>query len=376
MLTIFTDRSRVLRYQQCPRARWYEYHHGGLGIVPRTLQIELDVGAAVHAGVARLLAGDGVEAAVAASLDAVQTDSPEQRALTEALVRVHALRLLPALIADYEVLEIEREDLMELAETDGMRIVWMSRPDALLRSRSTGDLFVYSLKTASTFDRRRDDENRHDVQGMSEIAALERRLGERIQGVLMHFLVKGRRDENGQDSFLVRPWRRAEQFSDSWAWNPRKPCENPASCPYHSVRRSDEPYHNLRGYERVAVWEHMPVARWIDMLACGEAVPGGDPLAQVAVAPIPYFRNSNEIRRWLLQTASQELRVAADVLAVDGPNELDRRFPQYRRSCDWPRRCVYQDLCFGPEGAELRWEEFGYVPRRPHHEAERSRAMP
>ena len=66
---IWTDRSRVLAWQRCPRLRWWNYEYGGRGIVPLNLSIPLTTGAAVHEGLAELVAGNGIEAALCAALE-------------------------------------------------------------------------------------------------------------------------------------------------------------------------------------------------------------------------------------------------------------------------------------------------------------------
>ena len=98
----------------------------------------------------------------------------EQKALVEAQVRAYARRRLRPLLDAYEVLEVEREGEWELA--DGL---WfMSRPDALLRDRQTGDLYIQSFKTGASWDVRKGKDAEHDAQGLSEGVEIEKRLAE------------------------------------------------------------------------------------------------------------------------------------------------------------------------------------------------------
>src|SRR5215472_14355681 len=48
----------------------------------------------------------------------------------------------------------------------------MFRPDALVREKASGDLYVISWKTCSTFGKRNELQARHDMQSMSEIWGL------------------------------------------------------------------------------------------------------------------------------------------------------------------------------------------------------------
>lgn len=122
----------------------------------------------------------------------------EQSALVEGMVRAYARRRLAPLLTEFEVLEVEREgewllaDLGCLADfgreavpyatdADGnhpwAQIVFLSRPDALLRSRVDNSLYLLSFKTTASWDIRKERDAQHDMQGLSEGIEVERRLG-------------------------------------------------------------------------------------------------------------------------------------------------------------------------------------------------------
>jgi len=112
----------------------------------------------------------------------------EQSALVEALVRAYARRRLRPLLEQFEVLEVEREGEWELSrfnvhpegiKDDPFRILmFMSRPDALLRDRESNQLYLLSYKTTGAWDLRKARDAEHDMQGMSEGIEIERRLAE------------------------------------------------------------------------------------------------------------------------------------------------------------------------------------------------------
>lgn len=218
---IHTDRSRLLEHQRCPRARWWGYEYGrdlengrAGGLRRAMASIPLSTGQFVHVGVTFLLeasmhlavvSSDAVEAAIRLACNSYHAEvanrfsgfgkhefAPppgfdesvaEQLALTEALIRSWAIRRLPVILAEYEVVEVEREQTMTLAKLHsyegfhtvetGQQIIWQSRADALLKRRDNGDLVVYSLKTAARWDERAEASNQHDVQGVSEAAGIE-----------------------------------------------------------------------------------------------------------------------------------------------------------------------------------------------------------
>jgi len=121
----------------------------------------------------------------------------EQAALVEGMVRAYARRRLRPLLEEFEVLEVEREGSWLLAswcanppvvntkewflnkegEAD-TELMFMSRPDALLRSRADNSLYILSYKTAATWDIRKERDAQHDMQGLSEGVEVERRLGQ------------------------------------------------------------------------------------------------------------------------------------------------------------------------------------------------------
>lgn len=393
----FTDRSRIITYQTCPRKRWLEYHAAGTGVTLARQSVPLATGTFTHLGLAALLNGEDTDSAVVGALaaydqlvstrglelepamDAFQL-AQEQKALVEALLRVFVIhpRGLPHIHANYDILEVEREDVVhEFAPG----IDFGARADGLLREKSTGDLYVLSFKTAARWDSRVDRQNQHDVQGLSEVMAIERRLGERVQGVLLVYLIKGDRSEypdgSGiyvQQSHLVRGWRREGITGQEFAW--RYKWEGPDVWPDTGRLRG----HTLgKGWERFNVWEaNGGVKAWIDLLATGAVQPdAGDPLDNVLVTPLPYFRQQSDMDTWVRQTQAQETQVAQDVAAVEAasatdlPLMLDTRFIQHRRSCDWPSVCEFQGICFGDPTALVNPLGTGLYQRRvPNHATE------
>lgn len=212
----FTDRSRQQEYQRCNRARYWEYEAFGTGVRKVRASIPLATGTYVHVGLGNLLRqvmalGDlphahlkvDVEAAVREAVEGYRAElkargldvelgedgqyvADEQVALTEALVRayVKAPGGLEALLAQYRVLEVEREEVWPyFTAVRETHVTFQARADALLQERSSGDLYVLSFKTAAGQDWRRDDEGRHDVQGLSEAAAIERRLAQDVEAL-------------------------------------------------------------------------------------------------------------------------------------------------------------------------------------------------
>ena len=470
----YTDRSRVLEFQHCPRARYWAYEYDGRGVSRKAINIPLSTGACTHEGLAslatqaretggpevdvdqavgvalqsyeRLIEGRGLD--VEAN-EMVEFTYLEQRALIEAMIRGYAKRGLPKLLEEFKVLEVEQEDLMPLVDrldtapvwfvdvnrvnmdklaAEGFpglgpdsplvpmqgsdlsgppvfrgpleldeEIWWQSRADGLLEELSSGDLYVLSYKTAASWDDRTEASANHDMQGLSEAAAINHRLaaltdgplaGRKVFGVKMEHLLKGdrRKDSSGmrkQCSPLIRGYRKLDQgvTEDIWtyAWSDTWTCSEP-----HPMRKSkwyptgmcegNGKRHKLPdAYEPFNAWEQPGgVKAWIDMLAAGQVQPeAGDCLSAQLVLPVPYFRDDQQIADWLEQTKEQETKVTLAMQEAQTPPDrgwLNRNFPQHSRACDYPSKCPFQDLCWGaakdPIGSGI------YVQRRPHHEPE------
>lgn len=377
MKVVRTDGSRIDKYQSCPRARWWGYEYGGRGLQSSRLSLPLLTGSAGHEGLAFMLmpASGDLEHAVAharrwyekkvreAEIDLEQSEdqfyvAQEQMALTEGLLRCFAKTTLPRLLEEFEVLEVEREE-DEILVLHGDGETWtelrlMGRVDALVRERSSGDLYLWSFKTTATWDKRKDKSAEHDQQGLSEAWLLEQRLGEKIMGVQMIHLVKGRRAEHPKGSGrwvtfspLIRGYRRhgtvGTEYAHSWEWD--------------DVDGS----HRLSGkWERFDVWTDYAggVKQWIEDLDALMIQPQApSPLEAQILTPMPYFRQPEDMQNWLDSTRAQELRVAERSSYIQGaiPTDLsttrllNEHFPQYRHSCHYPSDCQFLRLCFGSE---------------------------
>ncbi len=365
----------------------------------------------------------------------------EQRALVEALVRLGGLVVIPRLLETYEVLEVEREDQTVLvqgtegqcefclgegkiqpenwsakgavgkrldcpqcqgkADIDGWNILWKSIPDALLRNRESGELFLLSWKTTSEYSSQKDDDARVDVQGQSEAWAWESRIGialspsveqrdgthlvdvkiedRKIRGIQMVYLAKGpRRKEELPDGTWIQKTQNpliygygkdlgglAPEYASSLFWKCTEPhpfkWAKGGTCPGgKGHKRGDE-------WKSFPVWEAMGIPAWIDMICAGKVQGAENILESLFAIPMPHYRSPGKLESWLLQAQSLEVQRAKDLIQLDNsqvnimggdprpldPRELDRLFPQggmWTGSCaNWFwSRCAFFELCHGP----------------------------
>lgn len=456
-----SDRSRSIAYGTCERLRFLNYHALETGIVPKNINLSLVIGSIVHKGVEALLKTGDIDSArntllkefnnlitkpcLEGSLIAGENVEDEdfifeQRTLVEALLYVYYLIEYPKLKSEYEILEVEKEIEWNLVEPtyivcencfiDGIRVVnncktcnntgkiavneilFLSRPDAILRDKSTNGLIVYSLKTASAWissnngeDSMQEKQNKYDDQGISELIAVERLYStqkavncymcnstgeyigdtcstckgkggwyedtnEKVEAIKMCYLIKGQRKslkdytsdsyKRIQNSFLAHPYFKDDGFNEEYAlsFTGRPP----------------------KGWKRINIWEVMDIKDWIAILY-ENFYPE---LEKLVVTPYPYVREDEDIENWIQQVGYQETQINSNLEhlktyepALVGPREsnkngsykerLNEYFPQRRNSCfRYNSFCPYAPICWDGE----RTTSDLYKSRIPNHPKE------
>ena len=456
MIELLSSRSRVQTGQRCSRARYWLDEAQGTGFSPAKVAVPLATGGAVHSGLESLLLGFGVENAVEAALEEFRAQCTgrqldievlesqsfvfqEQMALTEALVRLVGTRVLSTLLKRYEVLEVERMDRAELVLGDSYSpycqkcgweisscscgpgnfqsgnpewsVMWRSIPDALVRDRESGDLYIISWKTTTGFDLQKDQDARTDMQGLSEAWGCEERFrkwqkllretgrfdgdgavvcGESIpqwfldhltaggstsiRGVQMIYLVKGQRrkrsvpantstipTEMGEitecyqhQSPLIYGYRRLGDGSEApgYATDLFWQCSEPH--PFRWAKGGICPggKNHKRGDEwaSFAAWAtEGGIRAWLELLEKTEP----DTLDAQWAMPVPHFRTRESVERWLRQTRAAESRHARDLLSV---RELEAAWPEESdpamKEDLWERLQIRLDECF-PQTTEM-----------------------
>jgi hypothetical protein len=208
-------RSAILSYKSCPYKAYLEYWYKGHGVSATALPQHLLIGVCIHRGLQHLLEhcriehpnGDFTEKCIDDAVmwahkvyvDILQNREIELKrfklngewevedlnytvreihALIEALIRSFAIARLKSFLDEYEVLEVEKEEVFE----DFSSIVtWLGKADGLLRRKSDNELVVLSFKTAAEFSNSTMFNILIDMQGCSEIVAVEDRLNRKYQ---------------------------------------------------------------------------------------------------------------------------------------------------------------------------------------------------
>ena len=400
----WVDRSRYKLGLTCQRKRELSYHWQGQGVDSAYRSEDLALGSAVHAGLEQMLAwkdgGDEEQFALggkplyescanlarqtmlesAAAGMAYQDDegfaqtlpevaqmlAEEQAALVYALVWTFGKRHLASLLERYEVVAVEPEicwlvgwvgdspikikeehEDFEVPFVDSTAIVMMSRPDAVLRSREDGRLWVVSWKTTKMFSGESVEKLECDLQGLTEAMAVQSAYQEPVGGTFYTYLVKGSKTFSKDDGVkrygtpLVRPY--------SLLWTG-------VGEPRYSVD-----YERTKGWAKVNIWEQMEMAEWMAILDAWE---GSDPLAEAVAEPMPVPLNEKAAQRWLVEAVQNE----GDWMKVVSGERVATKNTD---SCFvFNKKCFAFDYCHRGVTVEERLASGRWIPRVSNHAIE------
>lgn len=377
MTVHYSDRSRSIDYQECPRSFWFQYvlPNGTpiSGIVPDKLNMDLTTGLGTHEGANHLLEGCSVDEAVGRALEgygswegywpivksrgfnlSAKEDAGyvahEQASLVEALIRGWAVFGLPQIQERFQIVEAERDEYGTFVDGD-FKLIWGMRGDALLLDRNTYDLFILSLKTKKEWKGNDDKKNRYDMQGLSETAVVEQRLRKwhdaletmsktylpeqqaqvsetlNIPGWFFHRWKAGAGPNvmGVKMDFMLKGQRR-EDKKDSGVYKynnamirPWKRDDGFQNVDYafrYEFKDAMGGNHRLgKGWDRINIWEDIGVKDWIGMLATQEVqnLEAMTGIADNFVFPTEYFRQEEEIEEWKEMRLFEEQRIARGI---------------------------------------------------------------
>jgi hypothetical protein len=290
----------------------------------------------------------------------------EQRALVEGLIRLAATLVVPALLSRYDILQVEQPGVVPFVPG----VDFSFRPDALMREKESGDLYILSWKTCSSWRTNTEVQARVDMQNNSELWGQEQVGGERVAGVQMVFLVKGRKvPRSGQAGDLAEE-QKQKRVDSPLVWGYRDPSFPPKfatgrfyNCTYRHPMRKSKWYPSGmceqigKLHKRGDEWEAFPIweaglsgKEWMGMLLSGEVEGGQEALTSRWVMPVPVFRNSEKLRVWEAQSKLQAQRIEGAEVGQRAVDSFDGVFPQYTHQCTsyYGARCPCFDLCWGP----------------------------
>ena len=358
------DRSRVVTDWKCPRMRYLQYELGGKGVVKSVTSLELLMGQILHDGFAAIAAGVDIEGIATAAFTQLyeslhnQMDydpegdnyAKEQATLVEGILRGFYKYQWPKLISRFPKVVMIEEELGHAH--DGL--YFMAKPDLVLTNEA-GEICYLEYKSTSTMT----DEwvNSWDtaIQVHSTCKAIENKLGERVDMVIVQGLYKGFESYGKQSSpFCYGYFRKGSPpFSqDQWL------------------------YEYKAGFKRFPIWEREGgLKQWIDEMP--DEVLGH----QFPQTP-PIFVNDDMIERFFYQRGMRENEIKLAMQMIEASEEIGdevgkrniidvafpQRFDQCKPAYGRQKPCPYRMICFGPK--ELNPLEHGFEWRTPHHQPE------
>ncbi len=177
MRDFFSSRSGIENSWSCPRKGFLNQFYLGRGITRKPRPYWLDVGSAVHLGLTYSISDlpeDGINAALQYWEESGQRDwmkefnFVEQGALIEALLRAFNAYSLAPFLERFRVLAIEDGVVEPVSLADNVTLHRMSRPDAIVLDKQTGEVVVISWKTIDTPTDKRRRAFKRDLQGITE----------------------------------------------------------------------------------------------------------------------------------------------------------------------------------------------------------------
>lgn len=351
----YVDRSRYEAGFHCPWHRLLQYHAAGTGWVPRTEALEPAVGQFIHGCLEAVLtaARDKGSPLTQSEVNNLTLRVPQEPGLSvvEAIGITHAWAraILPWLLDKYEILSAEQEFTLDLGDD----IVWMARPDCVVRSKDTGLPCVVEFKTTRSKASTIGALHATSLQSIMNAYAVSSHYNQACGEVQIHTLQLG--NEQWPTCITHAYYRPAQPPYVPEDWQPRP-------------RRSDGTWLG-KLYRKVAVADHRPIPEWVwsmpmgpllDTVPITQAVLDAKETGLKVIQAIASIKRNESYWRDLLATVDWSSLTFAEM-----SDRLPRSFQcrQYNRNCD------YAQTCFDPDNHALTLSTTptNLIPRTPHH---------
>lgn len=342
----------------CPRRRYWETVHGGRGLSPASDARELLLGSAVHFLLAYTwsevknlqemegwqYAGETLEGTYTEALSALHASceewprlSAQDQWLVQCLFRAYVVHVLPRYLAEWDVLYVEQELRLTRGE-----LILLCQPDVILRNRRTGRVRYLEYKTTKLLTGAYIESWRFSPQLAAGKAAALETLGLQIDEAVMGFFDKGSESHKGDywNSPFTSYWEKGEE------------------------RSAKRPQY-FKGWSRFTPSERFTVDAWVDQLPV-EIVLGQMPES------MPVEVDDRLVEAWLDESFGREAIIASSArypTSFRDAGDFPHRFKQCRPVIG--RICPFLDLCWNPTLEADPLASGLYVPRTPHHRAER-----
>ena len=329
----YTDHSRTVTDQICPRCRYWEYEYEGRGLGPIEKAIELSFGGAVATMAEAIRKGEPTPT----------YDGPlPWSSLYAGLAEAYRTRVWPQWLEQYDLLCTEFECTNPLSPD----VTYQARPDAIVYRRADQTYWYIQDKTSSLSPE-------HFTQGWDKHAELhatcvtiEKALGLTMTGSLVQGWYKGYLKTGTLYSPLAYCWLK-----------PGQP----------GVGKPQPSFEYRAGWPRVPITD-LDVAAWVKSLP-DALIQQQFPVTQ----PILLRRDLAQTYYDQVLHRELEIKLWRDDCTLD---EASRRakFPMHFQHCDeygkYKRPCTYRECCWAPTVTRDPVGSGLFVARTPHHQAE------
>lgn len=380
-----TDRSRIVTREECERKRFlnYDYDVEGepIGIQRRSTSLPLLNGTEIHAAHAKVLAGQDLDSVVAEMRqryketvelkgiyvsDDVDHMVREQMAMLEALLRAFTRLVLPRILAEYDIVNIEQSHDWELAPG----LVQKLRFDSIVRRKSDKTLTILDWKSMKSISEAWEQKLEHSRQTSLYTQAAEELYGEPVEMMYVG-MVKG-------------AWRKDTAKSSPF-YN-QKIQSTPFLYAYTLDRENFQTaYTNRKGFQKIRSYEEMPISKWVDYLFEHEPEVVNE---QFTVIPgfAPTLRERRRVKELVIREELKfiedierykELKAKAEktgdsILLQQAEDFLDFvAAPMREENCykyGSESRCSFWWLCFVEGALQHALVDGEFERREPHHE--------
>lgn len=421
-----TERSRYVRGLQCSRARFFEYEAGParLGFASNKKYDDLLVGSAVHEGMeqamlaAKVMQDSGItvpfnelaihgatyayeyfiaqakeSGAIMGGMPDLDTLLPEvweelmqeQAYLSGMLVAAAVTSWLPRILDEFIIEETEQEISWTPEVPGDEQIVIMSRPDAVLRNRATGELYVLSYKTTKRFYPSDLQKLQSDIQALTEMAAVYSKTGETPAGCLYLYFLKGDRKKKEREdgslipvysNTLVRPYVSLDLIEGA------DPDPEHFRLLYERVNPETGKRSRLgAAWQTAPFWNYLSLSQWLDWHLSevfAEEV-GGNALDLLLASPEPVHRPLDQIIEAVNTLSLQESERVTVLQHLENselghiiPDMSDPKlkllFPKNPASCFlYNRPCSWHGICWEQDSLQKRIAAGNINVRVPNH---------
>ena len=252
----------------------------------------------------------------------------------------------PAILKEYEIVEIERMFEYE----HGGNLVFLCKPDLLVRSKSDGSLHYIEYKSTSSIKERWFTSWETAIQLHSAARVVESVLGEPLNSIVVQGLYKG--------------WSSYGKQSSPFCYGYLAPGDPPF---YKGQWR----YDYAKGFRKSPIWERSGgVKQWVEDMPLdllSNQFPQAPPIYPNEQMIDAFFQQT-EIREGDVEFAVDELKAIGDTKPDITENIMSTHFRQNFNHCSptWGGfDCDFLSICHGGGATQ------GFKKREPHHEAER-----